>query len=61
MVTDLDTLATALYITTDDLLKAQPERASLRPRIGLQPRITGAEIITLAVMGSLLGYTSEHH
>ncbi|MDF1490417.1 IS982 family transposase [Tessaracoccus caeni] len=61
MVTDLDTLATALYVTCDDLLKAHPERRPPRPRIGLQPRITDAEIITLAVMGSLLGYTSERH
>jgi hypothetical protein len=57
--TDLDTLATALYVTTDDLLAAHPERVPLRPRIGIQPKITDAELLTLAVMQALLGYTSE--
>ena len=31
---DLDTLATALYATTDDLLKAHPERVPWRPAVG---------------------------
>jgi hypothetical protein len=57
--TDLDTLATALYVQADDLLKAYPERIPPRPRIGISPRITDAELITLAVMQALLGYTSE--
>jgi hypothetical protein len=56
---DLDTLATALYVRTDDLLKATPERAPWRPRIGIAPRISDAELITLAVMQALLGHTSE--
>ena len=47
---DLDTLATALYVRTDDLLKASPERAPWRPTIGIAPKITDAELITLAVM-----------
>jgi hypothetical protein len=34
---DLDTLATALYVRTDDLLKATPERAPWRPRVGFKP------------------------
>ena len=38
---DLDTLATALYVRTDDLLKQAPE------------------LVTLAVMQALLGFTSE--
>lgn len=59
MDTDLDTLATALYVQADDLLKAYPERIPPRPRIGISPRITDAELITLAVMQALLGYTSE--
>ena len=59
MDTDLDTLATALYVRTDDLLKAHPERVPPRPRIGLQPVITDAELVTLAVMQALLGFTSE--
>jgi len=56
---DLDTLATALYVRTDDLLKASPERAPSRPRVGIVPKISDAELVTLAVMQALLGHTSE--
>lgn len=59
MDTDLDTLATAFYVAADDLLKAHPERVPARPRIGISPRITDAEVITLALMQALLGFTSE--
>ncbi|HZA30032.1 MAG TPA: IS982 family transposase [Propionibacteriaceae bacterium] len=59
MDADLDTLATALYVRTDDLLKASPERAPWRPKIGIDPKISDAELITLAVMQALLGHTSE--
>jgi hypothetical protein len=51
---DLDTLATALYVATDDVLKAHPERVSPRPATGFQPVITDAELITLAVVQALL-------
>jgi hypothetical protein len=56
---DLDTLATALYVTTDDLLRAYPERVPARPKVGIVPKTSDAEILTLAVMQALLGYTSE--
>jgi hypothetical protein len=56
---DLDTLATALYVSTDDLLKAHPEHVPVRPTVGLAPRISDAELITLAVLQALGGYTSE--
>ncbi|HET7388169.1 MAG TPA: IS982 family transposase [Nocardioidaceae bacterium] len=59
MDADLDTLATALYVKTDDLLKASPHRAPRRPKIGIVPKITDAELVTLAVMQALLGHTSE--
>ncbi|MBG0741082.1 IS982 family transposase [Paeniglutamicibacter antarcticus] len=59
MDADLDTLATALYVEADDLLKAYPEHVPPRPRIGIMPRISDAELITLAVMQALLGFTSE--
>ncbi len=59
MDADLDTLATALYVRTDDLLKASPERAPWRPRVGITPQISDAEVITLAVMQALLRFTSE--
>ena len=59
MDADLDTLATALYVKTDDLLKAHPERLPIRPKIGIVPQISDAELVTLAVMQALLGHTSE--
>jgi hypothetical protein len=58
---DLDTLATALYVTTDDLLLAHPERVPARPKVGIAPRTSDAEMLTLAVMQALLGFTSETH
>jgi Transposase DDE domain len=57
--TDLDTLATALYVRTDDLLKESPHRAPWRPVIGISPQVSDAELVTLAVMQALLGFTSE--
>lgn len=59
MDADLDTLATALYVRTDDLLKASPELAPARPAIGFAPEIADAEVIVLAVLQALLGFTSE--
>jgi hypothetical protein len=56
---DLDTLATALYVRTDDLLKEFPERAPWRPAIGITPELSDAELLTLAVMQALLGFVSE--
>jgi len=56
---DLDTLATALYVTTDDLLKHAPQLAPWRPRVGIPPKLSDAELVTLAVMQALLGFTSE--
>jgi hypothetical protein len=57
---DLDTLATALYVFTDDLVRDHPERIPPRPRIGIAPKLSDAELLTLAVMQALLGFTSEH-
>ena len=59
MDADLDTLATALYARTDDLLKAAPERRPWRPAVGIAPRLSDAELVTLAVLQALLGFTSE--
>jgi len=56
---DLDTLATALYVRTDDLLKSTPDQVPWRPEVGIAPRISDAELTTLAVMQALLGFTSE--
>ena len=59
MTNALDTLATALYVKTDDLLKESPHLAPWRPKVGISPRLNDAELVTLAVMQALLGYTSE--
>lgn len=59
MDADLDTLATALYVRVDDLLKSQPGRVPWRPRVGIAPQLADAELVTLAVMQALLGFTSE--
>ena len=59
MTTDIDTLATALYVKTDDLLKASPYLARWRPAAGIAPKLSDAELVTLAVMQALLGFTSE--
>ena len=55
MDADLDTLATALYVRVDDLLKMSPDQAPARPAAGIAPRITDAELVTLSVMQALLG------
>jgi Transposase DDE domain len=57
--TDLDTLATALYVKTDDLLKESPQLAPWRPGAGIGPKLSDAELVTLAVMQALCGFTSE--
>jgi hypothetical protein len=56
---DLDTLATALYVTTDDLLKGAPDLAPWRPAVGIAPKLSDAELVTLAVLQALLGFGSE--
>lgn len=59
MDADLDTLAIALYVRTDDLLAVAPERVPWRPAVGITPQISDAELITVAVLQALLGFTSE--
>ena len=61
MDTGLEALATALYVTVDDLLKDHPEVLPPRPRVGITAVTSDAEISTLAVVQALLGYTSERH
>lgn len=59
MDADLDTLATALYVRVDDLLKNTPDRVPVRPRTGFAPKLSDSELVTLSVMQALLGYPSE--
>ncbi|MFD0337119.1 transposase [Streptomyces sp. NPDC127117] len=59
MTNDVDTLATALYATTDDMLKEHPDLAPWRPPVGITPRLSDAELVTLAMTQAIIGYTSE--
>jgi hypothetical protein len=59
MDTDLDTLATALYARIDDTLKAHPELAPWRPKIGISPKLSDAELLTLAAIQVLQGFNEE--
>jgi DDE family transposase len=59
MDADLDTLATALYVRIDDALKDAPGLAPWRPAVGITPKLSDAELVTVAVMQALLGFTSE--
>jgi hypothetical protein len=52
VTTDLNTLLTALYVKIDDWL-GRP------PRAGRPPRLSDAELLTLAVAQALLGVRSE--
>ena len=56
---DLDTLTTALYVRTADLLLESPDLAPWRPAVGITPKLSDAELVTLSVMQALLGFTSE--
>jgi hypothetical protein len=56
---NLNSLARALYARTERLLKHHPDLAPWRPEIGFQPRLSDADLITLALMQAMLGYTSE--
>ena len=56
---DLDTLVTALYVTVDDLLVAHPGWAPPRPAVGFAPKLSGAELLTLAALQTPLGFDSE--
>ena len=37
MDTDLDTLATALYVRVDDAMKDHPDLPPWRPKVGIAP------------------------
>ena len=61
MDADLDTLATAIYVKIDDELKNHPDLGRYRPVVGLHPKLSDAELLTLAVIQALLGFGSEAH
>ncbi|MET8336377.1 hypothetical protein ABZV14_16915 [Streptosporangium canum] len=53
MKTELDSRATARYVTTDDLLRKSPPLARWRPAVGIAPRLSDAELVTLAMMQAM--------
>jgi 2-oxo-4-hydroxy-4-carboxy--5-ureidoimidazoline (OHCU) decarboxylase len=59
MANDVDTLATALYATTGDILREHPDLAPRRPPVGITPHLSDAELVTLATMQAILGSASE--
>ena len=59
MDAELDTFVTALYVKIDDALRIHPELRQWRPEVGLAPKLSDAELVTLAVLQALLGFTSE--
>ena len=59
MNADLDALATALYVTVDDMLITNPDLIPERPEIGIRPLLSDAELVALSVIQALLGFTSE--
>jgi hypothetical protein len=56
---DIETLATALYVKIDDMLRDWPDLAPVRPAGGTPLTLSDAELLTMAVMSALLGFTSE--
>ncbi len=59
MDANLDILATALYVRTDDLLKSFSERAQWRPAASISPGPGDANWLTLTVLQALLGFVSS--
>jgi len=59
MDTDLVTLAVALYVCIDDILKDHPELVPWRPKIGIAPKLADSELLTLAVLQVLLGFNDQ--
>jgi hypothetical protein len=55
----LDTLAMALYARTEVVLKATSKQVPWRPPVGIDPGISDATVVKLAVPQDVLGYTSE--
>jgi hypothetical protein len=46
-------------VKIDDLLKESPQLAPWRPRVGIAPKLSDAELVTMAMMQALFGYVSE--
>lgn len=59
MYADLETLAVALYVKVDDELRARPDLVAPRPAGAIAPKVSDAELVTMAVMQALLMIRSE--
>lgn len=59
MDADMDTFVTALYVKIDDELATNPSLRVWRPEVGIVPKLSDAELLTMAVLQALLGFTSE--
>jgi hypothetical protein len=59
MDADMDTFVTALYVKIDDTLRDTPSLRLWRPSVGIAPKLSDAELVTMAVVQALLGFTSE--
>ena len=59
MDNDIETLATALYVKIDDMLRDWPDLAPPRPATTTLITLSDAELLTMAVMSALPGFTSE--
>jgi Transposase DDE domain len=48
-----------MYVKIDDMLRDWPDLAPVRPAAGTPLTLSDAEVLTMAVMSALLGFTSE--
>jgi hypothetical protein len=48
-----------MYVKIDDMLRDWPDLAPVRPAVGTPLTLSDAELLTMAVMSALLGFTSE--
>jgi Transposase DDE domain len=56
---DLDAFATELYVRVDDILAMNPDLVPSRPGVGIPPRLSDSELVVMAVLQAVLGYSHE--
>ncbi len=59
MDTDLDTLATELYVAVEDFISARPELVPVRLWVGMKPQVSDAELVTLGVLAMVRRVDNE--
>lgn len=55
----MDFPATTLHVRTDDLLKASPHLAPWRPAVWITQQLSDAELVTLAMRQTVLGFRPD--